>query len=758
MKLNENGDFCLLYVEPEDEKLSLFETISAQTKPVVLMLPLAAGQPRSRLFQRPEDFSDLKHVRRQSGVSVTFLTSGSEFLALMAARYGFPAYSSIDVFAEALAHGQRSEREESETRGNLYAQRRARTGPLTPSAQVAMIRRSMPTGPLNMRAGGSSWPVQEKSTPRAEYPAPASGVSATPLNAPADIAFLPPPERGPRPGERETPLPRTRVSGPLAASLPGNEFPKAVENGSLHPSEIPRRRSARQTMEEPHTHHPGWEPEDHMFDLAGHSTVDRPQAPKGSAPRSLADMPTHVPQAPPAARTRADTSMHVPQTPLAPRSTPVAPVHPPEPKVAGQRRGLSPVLIILSLLILAGAGLGSFVAISRSTPPTPPVVAKQVGSINFLSSEQLNQNTSQGIDDQVQITLHNLSSPAPGKSYYAWLLGDKDQSESQSILLGKLNVVNGSVSLFYPGDASHTNLLQITSRFLITEEDSNVTPLMPSPDTSTWRYYGEIPSIPDPNDPHHYAFLNHLRHLLADEPILDELELPGGLNNWFTRNTEELLEWTSSARDQWQNTRNLTFVRDEGIQILSYLDGMSFVVQDLPPASANIQVTLDTHLAALGLLNVRGPNQEPPSYMDQIVYHLNGLINAPGATASVRATAADILPALSNVNTWLQTLRSDDKKLLAMTNAQMGQPAALSLLDDMVLQASNAYTGTTDPSTGQSQPGVVWLHQKLQSMAIITVSTYVSGSAVPEIGPSSQNASSFLLRLSAVWQDLKEWL
>lgn len=751
MKLNENGDFCLLYVEPEDEKQSLFETIGAQTKPVVLMLPLAAGQPRSRLFQRPEDFSDLKHVRRQSGVPVTFLTSGSEFLALMAARYGFPAYSSIDVFAEALAHGRRGEREEGEARGNVYAQRRARTGPLSPSAQVAMIRRSVPTGPLNMRPNGPSWPAQEKGSPRAEYPPPAHRVSAAPLNAPTDIAFLPLPEHGLRPGERETPLPPTRVSGPLSAALPGDEFPEAVENISPRPSEIPRRRSA-QTTEEPHTHHPDWEPEDHMFGLASRSLVDR------SAARSLADIPTRVPQTSPSARSLADVPTRVPQAPPPARSLPTAPVHPPEPKVAGQRRGLPPVLIILSLLILAGAGLGSFVAISRSAPPAPPVVAKQVGSINFLSSEQLNQNTSQGIDDQVQITLHNLGNPAPGKSYYAWLLGDKDQPESQSILLGRLNVVNSSVGLFYPGDAMHTNLLQITSRFLITEEDSNVTPLMPSPDTSAWRYYGEIPSIPDPNDPHHYAFLNHLRHLLADEPILDELELPGGLNNWFTRNTEELLEWTSSARDQWQNTRNLTFVRNEGIQILSYLDGMSFVVQDLPPASANIQVTLDTHLAALGLLNVRGTNQEPPSYMDQIVYHLNGLINAPGATASVRATAAAILPALSNVNTWLQTLRSDDKKLLALTNAQMGQSSALSLLDDMVLQASNAYTGNTDPSTGQSQPGVVWLHQKLQSMATMIVSTYVPSSAVPEIGPSSQSASSFLLQLSIMWQDLKELL
>jgi len=77
MKLNEDGDFCLLYIEPADEKQTLFETIGMQTKPVVLMLPLAPGQFRSRLFQRPEDFSDLKYIKRQAGVPVIFLTSSS---------------------------------------------------------------------------------------------------------------------------------------------------------------------------------------------------------------------------------------------------------------------------------------------------------------------------------------------------------------------------------------------------------------------------------------------------------------------------------------------------------------------------------------------------------------------------------------------------------------------------------------------------------------------------------------------------------
>jgi len=83
----------------------------------------------------------------------------------------------------------------------------------------------------------------------------------------------------------------------------------------------------------------------------------------------------------------------------------------------------------------------------------------------------------------------------------------------------------------------------------------------------------------------------------------------------------------------------------------------------------------------------------------------------------------------------------------------LGQSAALSLLDDMVLQASNAYTGSTDPSTGQLKQGVVWIHQQLQSMATISIVSYVAGASVPEIAPSSPNAPSFVLRL---WKNLED--
>jgi len=712
MKLNENGDFCLLFVEAADEKERLFEVIGAQKKPVVLLLPQVAGQPRSRLFQRPEDFSDLKHIRRHSGVPIIFLTASSELLAQMAARHGFPSYPSVDAFASMLA--------QERSPGLVASGRRARTGPLLPHAgQLAAIGHSLPAVPLHEPADDLPWPLPAGSPP-VEYSMSVHLAPTLPLPPPGDLAVWDASAASAAlAGARATPIPPVRASSaaPLPTTpLPGEPFsPDEHDVPPWQVSEIPRRRSA-QPLDEPHSHHPGWSPL-----LPAQAAV---QEHRFAAPG--------------------------PQTSPEPVQAPVLETH------AGQpRHSILPVLITLSLLILAGAGLGSFVAISRISP-VAPVIATPVGSLTFLSSEQLNEHTSQGIDDQVQISLHSLGTPAPGKSYYAWLLGDKDQLESRTILLGKLPVVNGVASMLYPGDVLHTNLLQFTSRFLVTEEASNPQPLLPTPDTGSWRYSGMLPATPDPKDAHHFSFLNHLRHLLADEPVLDELELPGGLNNWFTRNSENLIEWTSSARDRWQDTpHNLTFVRTQAIQILAYLDGMSFLVQELPPAMAGVPLTLDTHLAALGLLNVRGPNQNPPAYIDQIVYHLNGLINAPGSPAGIRSTSASLLTALSSVTAWLQALRRDDRQLLALTDQQLGQPAALSLLDDMVMQASNAYTGGSDPSTRQFKQGVVWIHRQMQNMATITVLNVLPGSAVPEIGPASQQAPSLLLWL---WRNLEEWL
>jgi hypothetical protein len=366
--------------------------------------------------------------------------------------------------------------------------------------------------------------------------------------------------------------------------------------------------------------------------------------------------------------------------------------------------------------------------------PVAATTSRIVGHVTFLSSEQVSENSSQGIDDEVQIDLHGLSSPAAGKSYYAWLLGDNNQDDAEAISLGKLPVSQGNVYLFYTGDQQHTNLLEFNSRFLVTVEDAAVTPIAPSPDYSAWRYYGEIPQSPDPLNSYHYSFLDHMRHLLASEPMLNELELPGGLNTWFYRNTDKLIEWTGSARDRWEESKDLAFVRRQTLRTLTYLDGLSFMMQDTPPGTT---LPDTSKVASVGLLDVNGPNQIPASYIGAILYHLNGLLNAPGSTPGVRESVSQIIPAINNVQNWLEELRAEAKQIVAMTDAQLGQAETFSLLNDMVDQANSAFAGQLDPTSGAIREGAAWIHEQLQSLATLTVTPYSAEGSPPEIVPKN---------------------
>jgi hypothetical protein len=574
MKFNDAGDFCILYVEPADEKTALLEFISEQKKPVVIMLPI---QSRLKVFQHPDDFGDLKHVKRKLDLPVAFVVSGNEHLRKLAWRNGFPAYISIDALADSLSKGH-----------------------LALSRQRTLARKTVPLNPTS--------PAIERSV-----------------------------------------SPRRTV--------PLDPIPPLVQQ---------------------------------------------------SAPEAV-------------------SSPQLPRVPAA----------------GSRRRGFPAVLVMMSLLLLGGTGVISYLWYTRLNTPVPAAapVSRTVGRIAFLSSEQLSENSSQGIDDEVQIDLHNLASPASGKSYYAWLLGDNNQSEAKTILLGKLTVNQGHAYLLDRGDQQHTNLLEFTSRFVVTEEDTAVTPIRPSPDYSSWRYYGEIPQSPDPLDIHHYSFLDHLRHLLASDPMLNDMELAGGLNNWLYRNTGKLIEWTGSARDSWEESKDLAFVRQQTIRTLAYVDGLSFAQQDMPPGVAMLPAS---RLASVGLLDVNGASQNPASYLGSIVYHLSGLLDAPGSTSDVRESAAQIITAINNVQSWMEKLRATAKQIIAMTDAQLGQPESFALLNEMVDQANHAYVGEMDPTTGEMREGVTWIHEHLQSLATLTVTQYIARGSSPEIVPNTNTTTAFL--------------
>ena len=437
----------------------------------------------------------------------------------------------------------------------------------------------------------------------------------------------------------------------------------------------------------------------------------------------------------------------IPQPTASPAST-ILPAPQPAVPTLPPKRGYSrlpAVLIVLMILALSGAGLGSLLVLFHPPPvskqPTaPPAI---VGHVYFLNSGQVNQNTNQGMDDEVQVDLSNLANPTPGKSYYAWLLGDKNQGEMTAVFLGMLAVKNGDAHLFYAGDQSHTNLLAFTSRFLVTEEDSTVTPVAPSSDYGTWRYYGELLQTPlqTPDSTSavggmtRFSFLDHLRYLLVSDPMLDQNELPGGLNNWFSHNVEKILELTSSMRESWQESKDMSFIRRQTVQTLAYLDGLSYVSQDLLP---NTSLGINDRLDRIGLIEVNGPNQDPPCYLDSVVFHLSALIQAGGSTTTLRKDDAKIIAALNNVRNWLGQVRKDAQQIVKMTDEQLLQPSTLALINSMIENASNAYAGHIDPTRGEMREGVNWIHDYIQTLAALEVTTYRVGHSPVQLIPDTR--------------------
>jgi len=431
-----------------------------------------------------------------------------------------------------------------------------------------------------------------------------------------------------------------------------------------------------------------------------------------------------------------------PQLPVAP-SNPhlplVTPAQPPgvtplpsssrvAPAPTKRWRWLTIGLIAAFIIVLMSSGLGAFFLLPRGHT-TGQQTNHIVGHAFFISSEQVSETTSGGITDELQIDLYNVPAPAAGKSYYGWLEADTINTMGAPILLGKLDVVQGQIHHLYPGDAHHTNLLALTSRFLVTEEDSGVLPNIPSPDKSTWRYYAQFPQPTASMDAsqsmtgigmEQLGVTDHLRHLLSEAPELRHIGLTGGLDIWLFRNSEKVLEWSVSARDDWQ-VQATPFIHRQVIRILDYLDGLSSVQQDAP--GQPVQVTPVN--ARIALLDVN-PQLQVRGFLYTIDLHLNGVIQSPGATPEQRSFATQIDTAIKNVEVWLANVRKDAQQLEPLSLQQLLQPAALAILDDMANQSLYAFAGRIDPTTGNVQEGVIQIHYNIQRLATFDVRPYMS--------------------------------
>lgn len=385
------------------------------------------------------------------------------------------------------------------------------------------------------------------------------------------------------------------------------------------------------------------------------------------------------------------------------------------------------------ILVVLSSGLAAFFLLNK---PSGQLIAQPiVGHAFFISSGQIGETSNQGIMDELQVELANVPNPASGKSYYGWL--EQEQTFTQTptvapLLLGKLPVTNGSISFHYT-DPQHSNLLATRSIFLITEEDAGVQPIAPI-DHSTWRYGAQLLSLPFrlgmrlPGTPpptlrpgtRFITSMTRLRYLLAQAPPLqpDQPGQPGGLDIWLFRNAEKILEWSVSARDDWQTGSFLSLHRHL-VRILDYLDGLPFVQQD----AAGEPVYVTAANAQVGLLNVNpsGDSSGDPTklgFLYMIDDHLNALIQSTASTPYQRGLATQIDQTVKQVRAWLTNVRKDAQQLERMSSAQLAQTSTRdSLLDAMSNDALAAFAGQIDPATGNVEKGVIQIHYDIQRLA-----------------------------------------
>jgi serine/threonine protein kinase len=392
---------------------------------------------------------------------------------------------------------------------------------------------------------------------------------------------------------------------------------------------------------------------------------------------------------------------------------------------AGKRRTGLVVLSVLLLAVLLGSGVLLYLTIIH--PLLPSSQSAIVGHAFFISSGLISKDSNQGITDELRISLQNVADPQSGKRYYGWLKANSGL-DIPALALGPLPVDHGQITMTY-SSPQHSNLLANYGRFLITEEEANQQPTNPSLDVQhVWRYYSAFSTVPSATDPKHYSPLDHLRHLLSQDPKLKNVELSGGLSTWLFRNTTKILEAAGSARDIQKGCIGST---DEGCtslifrqvaRILDYLDGSAYVQTENIPA--NIQgdhLLIDPIIARVALLEFDTLHQEPPGYLEHIGGHLQQLSQSPTATPNQRALANRINQDINNVQGWLNAVHTDASTLIHMSSTQLLQPETLPMLNDLFNQANAAFVGQVDPNTDSVKEGVVQIYYHIQALATFDV-------------------------------------
>src|SRR5579859_395324 len=403
-----------------------------------------------------------------------------------------------------------------------------------------------------------------------------------------------------------------------------------------------------------------------------------------------------------------------PVHPSQPATREPIPFRPQPPRRLAQRRLSRRSFGRVAAVVAAACIVGTSIAIVPRLFSPPQSEQQSIGGASFASSatDILSQHDGLiGVNDELAIDLYSLQAPASGKSYYGWLLAKTSDLGAAMIPLGKLPFHQGKISYLYK-NPTRQNLLRTFSSFLITEEDTNGTPLTLPADHTKWHYIAEISQVPDPSDTqHHYSLFDHLQHLLAKDPTLESIGWRGGVGFWLTRNAGKVGVRAQSTQELWKG-RDAQQVRTQIIGMLDYLDGLSYVKKDLPPGTP-IQVGQAD--AQIGLLAV-----DPQGLVMHAELYLNAIAHSPDASADQKVLATRLVAELKKINIQCEQVHQDARTLMQMTDDQLLQPSSLSLVNDMAAHAAFAFTGNAKIG----MEGAVKVFNDIQSLASFDVEAY----------------------------------
>jgi hypothetical protein len=153
----------IIYVAPDDDRVSVLAAIKTQEKlgrkQVAVVLP-----EQNKAFQRPQDFDDLKSLRRKLQTQIIFIAAPGPGPAEFARQRRFPVYSSLESYARALrddegAGGVGGKGDDGKKEGRLFGSPRSRSANGPASAKNAGARST---------AASSAQPAQRAPAPHDE--------------------------------------------------------------------------------------------------------------------------------------------------------------------------------------------------------------------------------------------------------------------------------------------------------------------------------------------------------------------------------------------------------------------------------------------------------------------------------------------------------------------------------------------------------------------------------------------------------------